>query len=263
MRVALFIAAATGALLISVTAAAQPPGGVVHTGRQPGESLTDWGQELFAGNCAACHGPLGAGATADNPIHGAGDISGYGPDLRGVGARAADFHLRTGRMPLDDPTDQPERDRPLYSPREIRAMTAFVASLGKGPKIPHPDPHAGTVSKGYTSFADHCAGCHQIVGEGGYVTGARVPVLEHATPTQIAEAVRIGPYVMPRFSRDAISKPELNALIAYIRASRKPNDRGGQGLGHIGPVPEGLVAWLVAAGALVGVCIIIGSRVRS
>jgi ubiquinol-cytochrome c reductase cytochrome c subunit len=262
MRVALFIAAATGALLISVTAAAQPPGGVVHTGRQPGESLTDWGQELFAGNCAVCHGPLGAGATADNPIHGAGDIAGYGPDLRGVGARAADFYLRTGRMPLDDPTDQPERDRPLYSPREIRAMTAFVASLGKGPKIPQP-AHTHDVSKGYTLFADHCAGCHQIVGEGGYVTGARVPVLQHATPTEIAEAVRIGPYVMPSFSPKAISRSELNAVIAYIRASRKPNDRGGQGLGHIGPVPEGLVAWLAAAGVLVGVCIIIGSRVRS
>jgi ubiquinol-cytochrome c reductase cytochrome c subunit len=262
MRLGALIAAAIAALLIAAGAAAQPPGGAVHTGRQPGESLVDWGQELFAGNCAVCHGPLGEGATSENPIEGAGDIAGYGPDLRGVGARAADFYLRTGRMPLAHPTDQPERDRPLYSHREIRAMTAFVASLGKGPKIPNP-AHTHGVSTGYTLFADHCAGCHQIVGEGGYVTDARVPVLQHATPTEIAEAVRIGPYVMPSFSRKAISKSDLNALIAYIRASRKPNDRGGQGLGHIGPVPEGIVAWLVAAGVLVGVCIIIGSRVRS
>jgi ubiquinol-cytochrome c reductase cytochrome c subunit len=166
-------------------------------------------------------------------------------------------------MPLDDPTDQPERDRPLYSPREIRAMTAFVASLGKGPKIPHPDPHAGTVSKGYTAFADHCAGCHQIVGEGGYVTGARVPVLQHASPRQIAEAVRIGPYVMPTFSKRAISDDELNAIIAYVEASKAPDDPGGLGIGHIGPVPEGMVAWLVAGCVLVGVCALIGERLKS
>ena len=31
-------------------------------------------------------------------------------------------------------------------------------------------------------------------------------------------------------------------------------------LGRIGPVPEGLVTWLIAAAALVGCCLVIGKR---
>jgi ubiquinol-cytochrome c reductase cytochrome c subunit len=65
-------------------------------------------------------------------------------------------------------------------------------------------------------FADHCAGCHQIVAEGGYVTGGLPPPLEDATDVQIAEAARIGPWVMPKFSREAISDRQLNSIIRYI-----------------------------------------------
>ena len=171
-----------------------------------------------------------------------------------MGAQAADFYLRTGRMPISHPGEEPERSRPSFSDSEIRALNAYVASLGKGPAIPSPNPDYSRVSRGMELFTDHCAGCHQIAGEGGYVTDARVPVLQHASATQIAEAVRIGPYLMPSFSRHTINDRQLNAIIAYIEASKEPTDRGGLGIGHIGPVPEGIVAWLVAAVVLVGVC---------
>ena len=166
-------------------------------------------------------------------------------------------------MPISRPGEQPQRHRPYFNETEIKALTAYVASLGPGPGIPHPNPDQSHVSRGMELFTDHCAGCHQIVGEGGYVTDARVPVLQHASATEIAEAVRIGPYLMPSFSRKTINNRQLNAIIAYVEASKKPNDRGGFGLGHIGPVPEGMVAWLVAAGVLVGVCLLIGERART
>ena len=67
--------------------------------------------------------------------------------------------------------------------------------------------------------------------------------------------MRIGPYLMPRFSKKAISDADLNKIIAYVQESKHPNDQGGLGIGHIGPVPEGIVAWLVAAVVLVGVCV--------
>ena len=94
------------------------------------------------------------------------------------------------------------------------------------------------------------------------MTDKRVPVLGDATPTQIAEAVRIGPYYMPKFSRRDISDRELDSLVAYVRASRHPDDRGGWGIGHIGPVPEGIVTWFLAVVALVLTCLVIGRRVR-
>jgi ubiquinol-cytochrome c reductase cytochrome c subunit len=86
------------------------------------------------------------------------------------------------------------------------------------------------------------------------------PPLEAATATQIAEAVRIGPYVMPRFSRKSITPPQLDSIIRYVEYAKHPDDRGGWALGHLGPVPEGLVTWLIAAAALVFTCMTIGKR---
>ena len=86
-------------------------------------------------------------------------------------------------MPLDDPHAQPERKRVLFAEPQIRAMVAYVASLGHGPQVPTPQPSRGNVAEGQRLFLDHCAGCHQIAAEGGYVTGARVPPLLEATPT--------------------------------------------------------------------------------
>jgi ubiquinol-cytochrome c reductase cytochrome c subunit len=251
-----------GGLGAVALASAQPPSGVVH---QPGGSTQKQmrlGAGLYAANCASCHGPQGEGVTAENN-RGVGDISAQGPSLVGVGEQAPDFYLRTGRMPLDHAGEEPERQRPFFNDREISAISAYVASFGGGPPIPEPEPDHGSLTEGMSLFTDHCAGCHQIVGEGGYVTGAKVPVLKHADATEIAEAVRIGPFLMPRFPKSQISDADLNKIIAYVEASKHPEDRGGLGIGHIGPVPEGMVAWLIAAVVLTGVCVVIGRRLES
>ena len=113
-------------------------------------------------------------------------------------------------------------DRVLFSDKEVRSLVAYVASLGSGPAIPHPDPARGSVSAGLEQFTLHCAGCHQALAEGGFVTGARVPPLHTVPATQIAEAVRIGPYLMPRFSTKQISDAQLNSIIRYVQSQRHP-----------------------------------------
>ncbi len=100
----------------------------------------------------------------------------------------------------------------------------------------------------------------QIVGAGGIVTGAVAPPLRHATPTQVAEAVRIGPYVMPKFSERDLSDAELNSIIAYVTYAKDPDDAGGWGINHLGPYPEGMVTWLIAVPVLLVVCLAIGKR---
>jgi ubiquinol-cytochrome c reductase cytochrome c subunit len=235
--------------------------GIVLPQLPPGTPLVQLGYQLYAGNCATCHGAGGRGI-ARATLSAAGQ-KGQGPSLRGVGALAADFYLRTGYMPLSRVGLQPHRSAPLFDEHQIRALVAYVASLGSGPAVPTPDPARGSVSDGQRLFSEHCAGCHQIVGAGGYVTGGVVPPLDRATPVQIAEAVRIGPYVMPTFSRSQISDRDLDSLIAYVEEAKHPQDRGGWALGHVGPVPEGLVTWLLAAAALVAVCMVIGRRIES
>ena len=68
---------------------------------------------------------------------------------------------------------------------------------------------------------------------------------------------------MPKFSKAAISDRQLDSIVAYIQSAKRPEDRGGWGIGHIGPVPEGIVAWFIAAVVLVGLCGFIGERLRT
>jgi ubiquinol-cytochrome c reductase cytochrome c subunit len=250
-------------LLWAGSASAIPPQqGVRRPPRPPGATLAQWGAELYAANCAACHGSRGEGLKPGGKLQ-SGLLIGAGPSLRGVGALAADFYLRTGYMPLHSAFDQPRRSHVLFSDPQIRALVAYVASLGKGPAIPKPQPDRGNLADGQQLFTEHCAGCHQVVAEGGYVTGAVAPPLEDATSTQVAEAVRIGPYLMPRFSAKQISDRQLDSIVRYVQYAKHPDDRGGWAIGHLGPVPEGLVTWLIAAVVLVAVCVLIGERLRS
>jgi ubiquinol-cytochrome c reductase cytochrome c subunit len=218
------------------------------------------GGELYAENCQSCHGIGGAGIAAPTGVHGVGDVDGFGPSLRGVGALAADFYLRTGYMPLRNPSVQPRRSKVEFSPAQIRALVAYVASLAPGPGIPTPQPAAGSLSEGMTLFTENCAGCHQAAAAGGYLPDAVAPPLGPNTARDIAEAVRIGPNLMPRFSQARLTNAQLDSLVAYVLSMRSPDDRGGIALGHVGPVPEGLVAWLMAGVVLVGVCIAIARR---
>jgi len=243
-------------------AEAAPQSGIVRPTTEPSAPSVQLGAQLYAGNCSSCHGIAGSGITTPRP--GAGGIMGAGPSLRGIGALAPDFYLRLGLMPLSSIHDEPGREsRVLFTEKEIESMVAYVASLGRGPAIPRPDPAAGSLSEGLHLFTDHCAGCHQVVARGGFVTGAMVPPLQDLTATQIAEAVRIGPYLMPRFTSRQISDAQLNSIIKYIHWTNHPDNRGGWGIGNLGPIPEGLIAWWVAAPLLLLACRALGRRLRS
>jgi len=262
-RNAVLIALAAAFLLPSTAAADPPKYGIVLPPIAPGTPLVKAGYLLYSANCSMCHGANGEGITERAPGRSSGGITGMGPSLRGAGAGAADFYLRTGYMPLPEVGKQPRRSRVFFSDRQIRSLVAYVASLGPGEPIPSPDPDHGTISQGMRLFTQHCAGCHQIVAEGGYVTGAVAPPLENDSPVEIAEAVRTGPYLMPRFTEKAITKGDLDSIIAYVQYTKNPDDRGGWSLGHLGPVPEGMVAFFIGAAALVATCVVIGSRLKS
>jgi ubiquinol-cytochrome c reductase cytochrome c subunit len=234
MRRVLAIALAVALLSAGPAAAATPKGG-----------LAGYGYHLYGEYCARCHS------------------TGLGPSLHGVGALAADFYLRTGFMPLRRIGEQPLPQPRLLGDHQIRALVAYVASFG-GPPVPKPQPARGSLSQGLHLFTEHCAGCHQVVARGGYVTGAMPPPLNQGTtPLEVAEAVRIGPYVMPKFSRRAISDRELDSIVRYVEFADKPSHPGGWGLDFLGPVTEGLVTWFVAIPLLLGLCLVIGRRLSS
>jgi ubiquinol-cytochrome c reductase cytochrome c subunit len=203
------------------------------------------GRRLFVQGCSSCHGFDATG------------VPGHGPSLVGVGEEAADFYLRTGRMPLDRPDEEPQRGPSPYSEAEVHALTGYVGSLG-GPAIPAVDPERGDLAEGQKLFTENCAGCHQVLGRGGMVPGAVVPDLGAASARDVAEAVHVGPYVMPSFEH--LRQSEIDDIARYVEYTHDPEDRGGWGIGHIGPIPEGMVAWLLAGAALLFAIRLIGER---
>jgi ubiquinol-cytochrome c reductase cytochrome c subunit len=214
------------------------------------QSLIARGRLLFADGCSSCHGVDARG------------IHNLGPSLYGAGAAAADFYLSTGRMPLSNPRDEPTRSRPAYARADIDALVAFVGSLGRGPAVPRVRPDRGRVDAGMRGFTLNCAGCHQVGAAGGIVTGGVAPRLDapDVTPTQIGEAIRVGPFLMPGFNERHISEQDVNDIARYLALTQQPDDRGGWGIGHIGPIPEGMVAWFLAGSALLLVARLIGER---
>jgi len=226
----------------------QPPGPGDPTARFPSSpALVAEGRTLYAQSCSSCHGVALQGRV------------GVAPSLIGVGAGPVDFYLSTGRMPLENPRDEPERSKPLFSRAQIDSLIAFVSSYG-GPAAPAVDPARGSLAFGFHEFTLNCAGCHQIVARGGMTVGAQVPNLQQATPQQIAEAVRMGPYLMPRFGAKQIDQHALDSIARYVLWSRSPSDRGGWGIYNIGPVPEGAIAWFLALASLILVARLIGER---
>jgi ubiquinol-cytochrome c reductase cytochrome c subunit len=208
--------------------------------------LVEQGRVLYVEGCSTCHGLAAEGT----------DVA---PSLQGVGAQAADFYVRTGRMPLDKPGDQPLRSHPEFTDAEIDAIVAYIGSLG-GPAVPEVDPASGDLGEGMRLYSLYCAGCHQIGIRGGVVTDAFAPDLGPATATEIAEAVRIGPYVMPVFDENLVDPQELNSIIRYVQFAQEPDNRGGWGIGNIGPIPEGMVAWFLGGVALLLIARLIGER---
>ena len=197
------------------------------------------GKELFQVACSSCHGLEGAGTE-------------QGPTLIGVGAASADFYLTTGRMPLDRSGVQAQRKAPAYSPRQIRQLVAYVASLGPGPEIPKVDLKKGELSEGTELYANNCASCHSSAGAGGALGHAvYAPRLDEATPTQVVEAMRIGPGAMPVFGPDLLDDHQVDSIVRYVQYLKSPEDPGGLGLGHLGPLTEGFVAWVVGLGLIV------------
>lgn len=268
MKRALAIGCALAALGLLPSGSASA--GNVGTGTPKGK-LAARGYHLFGEFCLGCHGGNAAGrenqpgySTGAGPLRTQEQQRGIAPSLHGVGALAADFYLRTGYMPLSRVGEQPRRGRQFLSERQIKALVAYVASFG-GPKIPKPQPWRGNLSEGQSLFTQHCAGCHQIAAQGGYLTGAVAEPLrfQGMNPTRIAEAVRVGPYVMPRFTYKDISPRQLDSIVRYVMWAQDPPHPGGWGVDFLGPAPEGLVVWFLAFPLLIVLCMLVGRRLRS
>lgn len=240
-----------GAAVLALVAIPAAVGAAPATPPQvPPAQATPDGAALYGQNCASCHGPRGQGTQ-------------LGPALVGSGPASVDFQLSTGRMPLRGNPYQPRHQQPVFSPAEIDAIVGYVAGFGgDGPQVPSVRP--GEVDMGRTLYAAHCAACHSATGRGAALSNGLVaPDLWQATPTQVGEAIRVGPGIMPAFPDSVLTSGDVDAIAGYIQVlQNQPRDldRGGASLDRVGPFMEGAIAWLVGLLALVVVIRWLGSR---
>lgn len=206
------------------------------------------GRQLFLAGCSTCHGLNAQG--------GAGGVS-----LIGVGASAVVFQVESGRMPLAHGEQQAPRKKPQYTPAEVDQLAAYIESQGGGPVLPKGSLTDGDLALGGELFRTNCASCHNAGGAGGALTyGKYAPKLQPASPRVIYTAMQSGPESMPRFGDNQLSVSEKKAITRYVSFMTKAGQPGGNDLGRFGPVPEGLVIWLVGIGSVVVLTLWIGNR---
>ena len=223
------------------------------------------GRELFLVSCAFCHGQNGEGVKTENGNQ-------LGPSLVGVGAAAVDFQVGTGRMPATQPGPQiPQKEKVSYTPDEIAALAAYVASLGPGRAIPDESDYSieglsdeereAAITRGGQIFLTNCTACHNFEGSGGAMPqGGYAPAIRGVQPKYIFEAMLTGPQAMDNFSNGNLSVDEKRDIVAYLQSLENNPGYGGFGMGGIGPVSEGMFAWIVGIGSLVGVAIWIAAH---
>ncbi len=219
-------------LVGGVYALASPGRGAAQAATGPDEAVE--GHKLYDRSCISCHG---------RNLQGVPD---RGPSLVGVGGAAVDFQVTTGRMPAAFQGAQIPRRKPLFDDRQAKQLAAFVQSVSGGPDIPSGRLDDGDLAVGGRMFRVNCASCHNFAGRGGALSsGKYAPPLDKATPTQAYEAMLTGPQSMPVFGDNQLSPQEKTDIITYVESLKHEKDVGGLGLGRVGPVPEGLMIWLV------------------
>ena len=248
--VVLFVALVATGGLYSVLA----PASRAEAAAPAGADAVEEGKRLFLANCSSCHGKNAQGGTD-------------GPSLVGVGAASVDFQVATGRMPLAARAAQAPRGRVLFTQPQINALAAYVASLGPGPAIPSPEQYSTEgltdeeVAEGGEIFRTNCAMCHNFAGSGGALTqGKYAPSLAGTDPRHIYEAMLTGPQSMPVFNDRVLSEKDKKQVIAFIERVNEETAVGGATLGNIGPVSEGLVAWIVGIGGLIAAAVWLGAK---
>jgi ubiquinol-cytochrome c reductase cytochrome c subunit len=204
------------------------------------------GRHEFLRDCAWCHGTTGGGTQ-------------NGPSLREDGEADADFWLRTGRMPLDNPDDEPKAGPPSYDDRTLDALVRYVGSIGTGEPLPPVKP--GDVGTGQDLFEMNCAPCHSSSGTGMILPdGTWAPELFNTGSQQIADAIRIGPGQMPPFSEGQLDETDVDDLVTYVQQLGPQQVKGGNSLDQFGPIAEGIFLFCVPLPLLVLVIRLLGKK---
>jgi len=208
------------------------------------------GQEIYENSCITCHGSNLQG------------VLNQGPPLVGVGEAAVYFQVSTGRMPCAKNGAQCIRSTPSFDDTEVNQLMAFIQANGGGATLPtESDLRDGDLAEGGELFRLNCASCHNFAGGGGALSGGKsAPSLGVSSDLDMYTAMLSGPQNMPVFGDNQLTPEQKRSIINYVQTLNETTDPGGLAIGRAGPVPEGLVIWVVGISLCVFACVWVGSR---
>jgi ubiquinol-cytochrome c reductase cytochrome c subunit len=250
--------AAVGAwlLVLAVLAAGwllvhEPPTSAAAGLTQPSEVH---GDQVYAATCAACHGVRGEGRV--------GEATGVeaGPPIRGLEVAYHDQLLRTGRMPIREPQAGITRDQLTAAEREavIGWMTEAFGLVGQIPEVGE-----GDRGRGHELYAISCSACHGATGQGGIgAEGTRILGVAGLDRVAVAEAIRVGPFDMPRFDEAVLDDDDLAAVATFVSEDLSNPPRTPLGLAEMHRVTFWALAGALAV-ALVAAVVLVARPVRA
>lgn len=232
-RIGVFAVLAVAALLVSAfqgpRAQEEAPVSEAAFARDSGwNQIYSEGRQLFADNCAGCHGEHGRG--------------GFGLPLN---LQSFLVIADTGYLIRSMENGRPIRQMPSFkevlTPAEMQAIAMFVKSWQYRPSLEVPaGPVKGDVKEGETLFKGLCAGCHGLDGRGGpnagggHVIGAVSGIggpaladpgfLKSATDGYIKATLMygrvgtpMGAYLKGRQGFVELRESEIDDIVAYLR----------------------------------------------
>ena len=242
-----------GVAYATVAAAATPKAQTAAAANAPANESVDVrkGRQLYETSCITCHGQNLQG------------VLDRGPSLIGVGSASVYFQVSTGRMSATQQGAQIAEKEPRFEGMQVQQLAAYVQSVGGGPEIPTGDLRGtdANLAEGGELFRLNCASCHNFAGRGGALSaGKYAPPLTNASDTVIWTAMLSGPQNMPVFSDNQLTTEQKQAITNYVQTLKAQRDPGGSSIGRLGPVPEGLVIWVVGIGAIMLMILWIGAK---
>ena len=170
-------------------------------------------ETIYANQCATCHGSDGLGRTIPGTDDTAPALAGI-PD---VTVEYVDLTMRVGRMPPPEgkPFDNRARHVVVNDAQREALVTYMADQFDLTGEIPNPPE--GDAVRGREVYAANCAQCHGSTGAGGVAgAGAWTPPVVGGDDVAIAEAIRVGPFEMPRFGEEQISDQEIADVAAFL-----------------------------------------------
>jgi ubiquinol-cytochrome c reductase cytochrome c subunit len=202
-------------LLLGLVALAvlSPFGVAAQEAGEDAEAALRRGEELYAVHCGGCHSVDGRGGVTIQGIEAPALLPEVNERMTIAYGRVV---MDTGRMPpAGDPRDNRIRRVSLTQEQRSDILRFMVERFGLEGDVP--EPGHGDVATGLEVYAANCAACHGASGAGGVAGGgAWTPRVNDVSAQTLADAVRTGPFQMPRFDEQQISDEQLGDMAAFL-----------------------------------------------